>query len=133
MCNWKIVRSAILCAVCLVVVGCQSSTRPVIQPRQTSPAISPTDFRIVSYRGEWQGERFFVIGEVKNNGNIAAGVQLEAIARDKSGMLIDSVSFWPNSVSNIPPGGTTGVKYTVTHDTRATKMELKVIAVRVWR
>ena len=95
-----------------------------------SPSVN--DFEIISAYSEWNGGRFRILGEIKNNGKIAAGVQVEAIARDKNGRLVDSKAFWPNGVYNIPPGGTSGIGFTITKNTRAEKMTIKVISVTVW-
>lgn len=100
------------------------------QSYSTEPPIS--DFEILSVYAKWEGGRFRVLGEIKNNGKKAAGVQVEAIARDKNGRLVDSVKFWPNGVENIYPGSTVGVGFTVTYDKRAVKIELKIIGVDVW-
>ncbi len=104
------------------------------QPKRTitRKAISAADFEILSFRGEWQDGRLRVIGEIRNNGNIAAGVEVEAIARNSNGTLIESTKFWPNSISNIPPGSTTGISYTITEDRRASRVELKIVQAKVW-
>jgi hypothetical protein len=93
---------------------------------------SVNDFEIISAYSQWDGGRFRVLGEIKNNGKIAAGVQVEAIARDKNGRLVDSKDFWPNGIYNIPPGGTSGIGHTITNNTRAEKITIKVISVTVW-
>ncbi len=72
-----------------------------------------SDFRIVSYNGAWMDGKFYVIGEVKNNGGIPAGVQIEAVARDLSGTFIIAQKFWPNDTSNIPLGGSCKFKQPV--------------------
>ena len=109
-------------------------TRKESQPKRaiTRKTISAADFEILSLRSEWEVGRFRVIGEIRNNGNIAAGVEVEAIARDSNGTLIESTKFWPNSISNIPPGSTTGVSYTITENRRASRVELKIVRVTVW-
>jgi len=56
----------------------------------------PSNFEIVSFRGEWQGNTLYIIGEIRNNGNIPGGPKVEVIARDSQGMLIASQQFWPN-------------------------------------
>jgi len=89
-------------------------------------------FEVISFYSKWEGDRLRVIGEVKNITNSAKGVQVEAIARDSNGNLIESAKFWPASIRNIPPGQTTGIGHTVTHDKRATKVELRIIDTMVW-
>lgn len=101
--------------------------------KATSPnEPSVSDFEIISATSTWEGGRFRIIGEIRNNGDIAAGVQIEAIARDKDGRLVDSVKFWPNSIENILPGRTTGLGYTVTRNPRAKTIEVQIISVTVW-
>jgi hypothetical protein len=94
--------------------------------------IPPSNFEIVSFRGEWQGDTLWAIGEIRNNGNISGGPKVEVIARDSQGMLIDSEQFWPNSTDGILPGSSCGIKYPVTEDTRAKTLEIKVISVNNW-
>jgi hypothetical protein len=94
--------------------------------------ISPSNFEIVSFRGEWQGNTLYIIGEIRNNGNIPGGPKVEVIARDSQGMLIASQQFWPNSTDNILSGSSCGIKYPITEDTRAKTVEIKVISVSSW-
>ena len=110
----------------------QSEEKTLKTEKDKTNNISVGDIEIISYRGEWQNGSLRVIGEVKNNGSVPMGAELEAIARDKNGELIDSEKFWPNSISNIPVGGTVGVGMTVTHDSKAKTVELKVSNVRIW-
>jgi len=98
----------------------------------TNSGISPGDFELIDVRGRWESERLRVIGELKNNGKIAAGAEIEVIARDKNGRLVDSKSFWPGSISNIPPGGSVGIHYTITEDRSAETIEAKVLRAEVW-
>lgn len=91
-----------------------------------------TQFKILSVNGKWKYDRLYVIGEVKNIGTIAAGVQVEAIARNKSGDLVASNKFWPNSINNIYPGRSRGIEYPLTSDKSATRVELQIISTKVW-
>lgn len=86
---------------------------------------------------EWHTEKrlletTYVIGEVKNTGSIDAGVELQAIVRDKDGKIIDSCSFWPASIKNIPAGTTWPIKYGVTDKSNIGKISLKVIDAKRW-
>ena len=116
----------------------ESKARPPAAKTSTKDAaqkargISPADFKIVSHRGEWQNDRLRIIGEIRNKGAVSAGVEIEVIARDDKGGVIESKTFWPNSTTNIAPGGTCGIGYTITKDTRAKTIEVKVIDVNVW-
>lgn len=97
-----------------------------------SSKIPPSNFEIVSYRGEWQGNTLYIIGEIRNVGNIPGGPKVEVIARDSHGLLIASEQFWPNSTDNILSGNSCGIKYPITQDTRAKTLEIKVISVSDW-
>lgn len=116
----------------------ESKARPPAAKNSTSNAVkktrgvSPADFEIVSHRGEWQNDRLRIIGEIRNKGAVSAGAEIEVIARDDKGVLIESKTFWPNSTNNISPGGTCGIGYTITKDIRAKTIEVKVIDVNVW-
>ena len=91
-----------------------------------------SNFKIISFRGEWQGEWLYVIGEIKNIGQIPGGPKIEVIARDSKQLLIASKQFWPNSTVNILPGNSCGIKHHMTQDRRAKSIEIKVINIRKW-
>ena len=97
-----------------------------------SSKIPTSNFEIVSFRGEWQGGTLYIIGEIRNNGNVSGGPKVEVIARDSQGMLIGSEQFWPNSTNGILPDSSCGIKYPVTEDTRAKTLEIKVVGVSNW-
>lgn len=99
---------------------------------QNTEEISTSDFEILSFSPKWEDGRLRAIGELKNNGKIAAGAQVEVIARDANGQLVASNSFWPNSINNIFPGRSCGIAYTITEDPKAKKAEIKVISVKTW-
>jgi len=94
--------------------------------------ISPSDFKILSFNPKWENGRLRAVGEIKNTGKISGGPHVEVIARDEKGVLVESQDFWPNSISNISPGGTCGIEYTITRDRRAKTAEIKVVGVNVW-
>jgi hypothetical protein len=98
-----------------------------------SGKIPLSNFEIVSFRGEWQGGTLYIIGEIRNNGDIPGGPKVEVIARNSQGMLIASEKFWPNSTDNILPGRSCGIKHYITEDTRAKTVEIKVISVSSWQ
>jgi len=93
---------------------------------------SVASFKIVSYQGKWEYGRFRIVGELKNTGTVAAGAEIEVIARDSDGVLVDSKQFWPNSINNIPPGGTCGIDFSITEDPAAVTLEAKVVEATVW-
>ena len=100
--------------------------------RQQNTGPTPADFEIVSYRGVWEGDRLRIKGEIRNNGSLPGGPKIEVVARDVNGELVDSEQFWPNSTTNIPPGGSCGIGYTVSSDRRARTVEARIIDVSVW-
>lgn len=99
----------------------------------TATQVSPSEFELVSHRGEWENDRLRVIGEILNKGAVAAGVEIEVIARDDAGNIVASERFWPNSIGNIAPGKTCAIGYTITRDRRAKTIDVNVVDVRVWR
>lgn len=98
----------------------------------TSRSATTSDFRIVSYRGEWRYDTLWIIGELKNAGSVAGGPKLQVIARDSSGVLVDSKTFWPNSTTNLGPGETCGIEHPISDNRRAQTLEVKVLDVSRW-
>mgnify|MGYP006865036888 CR=1 FL=1 len=107
-------------------------TAPIDLEKTKSNEPSIGDFSIIHSSYKWENGRFRIIGEIKNIGEHPAGIQVEAVARDKHGKIVDSVKFWPNSTNNIAPGQSTGVGYTVTRDKRAVRIGLKKVSVTQW-
>lgn len=93
---------------------------------------SSQGFQVVSYVARWEGERLVVVGEVRNVGNAAAGVELQITARDTSGRLVDVVTFWPASIDNIAPGMTYGFRRSVTRERSAVSVDVKIVGARIW-
>jgi len=56
----------------------------------------------------------------------------EHYLRNASGHIIDSAEFWPASVSNIPPGASWPIAYTVSSKPGAAKVELRIVGVKMW-
>jgi len=104
------------------------------KPKRIHSKASKPNFKIIDCYGVRRSSdnAFRVIGEVQNIGDVSAGVQIEAIARDRNGRLVGSVKFWPNSVSNIPPNSSTGIGHTITKDHSATEMECRIVSTTVW-
>lgn len=66
--------------------------------------IKALDFEILNWRWDYAIINAIVInGEIKNNTPVAASVDVQAVARDKKGDIIDSDVI---IMSNVPPGGT---------------------------
>lgn len=89
-------------------------------------------FQLVSYSARWEGNYLVVVGEVRNVGSVAAGVELQIVARDAGGRLVDVATFWPASVDNIRPGMNYGFRRTVTSERSAVRVDVQIVGVRVW-
>lgn len=93
---------------------------------------SHPDFQIVSYTTRWEGDYLWVIGEVRNTGRAAAGVELQVMARDAAGRVVDVATFWPASIQNIRPGASYGFRHPVTRERSAVRFEVQVVGTEVW-
>ena len=101
--------------------------------RNEAPGPKITDFEILNWRivsREYGSPE--VVGEVRNNGTLPAGVQLQAIARAANGDVVGSDDFWPASISNIPPGRTWPISFPLSSEGKFSKVELRVIGVCDW-
>jgi hypothetical protein len=99
-----------------------------------SSKVSVSYFKILSFGTVWgEADTLKVIGEVKNTGSIAAGVQLEAVARDANGKLVFTATFWPNSTNNIPPEETAVFKIPLTEGERVKNVQINIIGAQVWQ
>jgi hypothetical protein len=100
---------------------------------ESTPAgIAASDFQIVHYQAVRMYGSLSVTGEIKNGGRIAAGVELEAVARDANGNAVDTVRFWPNSQKNVAPGNTVKISTSVSQNSLAKTIDLTVAGVRIW-
>jgi hypothetical protein len=133
----------------MLLVSCSTPSPPqTAEPtRETLPGVAPTaaaqstaqpaagptedDFEIVSYRVEDDPPNTRIIGEIRNRGSVAAGVELEAVALDARGVVIDEVRFWASGATNIPPGASQ--PFVATGPRMGTRgVEVRAISVRVW-
>src|SRR5690606_3750552 len=89
-------------------------------------------FQLVSFDTRREGDIVWALGEVRNVGGGAAGVELQVIARDASGRLVDVVTFWPASTQNIRPGTSYGFRYAVTRERSAVRFEIQVVGTEMW-
>lgn len=94
-------------------------------------SVSP-DFQILSYTTRWEGDYLWVIGEVRNTGSVPAGVELQVLARDASGRVVDVATFWPAGIQNIRPGASYGFRHPVTRERSAVRFEVQVVGTEVW-
>ncbi|MFH1010402.1 MAG: hypothetical protein V1784_04105 [bacterium] len=113
--------------------GCSPSEAPKARnTAEQGSQISLSDIQIL----EWHLDREYghtrVVGELRNNSAVAMGAQLQAIARDKEGRIIDSAEWWPASVSNIPAGSSWPIGYTISDKANIKTVTVSVIRVQIW-
>ena len=72
-----------------------------------------------------------ILGEVRNDNPVAAGIRLQIIARDASGRVVDSREYWPAGRGNIAPGATPAIGVVAT-DQPAVTFEVRIIDAHVW-
>lgn len=107
-------------------------------PVQTSPeaatgAVGVVDgFQVVSFDTRWEEDTLWAFGEVRNVGGRPAGVELQVIARDASGRVVDVATFWPASTRNIRPGASYGFRHQVTRERSAVRFEVQVVGTQEW-
>jgi hypothetical protein len=124
-------RIALLVSLAAFSPGCIPS--PLGQPTgQGDASPSVADFEVLSYQPRWEDGLLRVTGEVRNNGEHAAGVELELVARDQDGTAIDTHVFFPAGSENIPPGGARAFTRALTEDQRATSATIQLVGVFVW-
>lgn len=88
------------------------------------------DFEILSFRAvRKEFGTLWAVGEIKNGGARPGAPELEVIARDAKGELVDRTTFFPSGVRNIPPGGTSGIGFPVTRNPLAVSLEVRVVGV----
>jgi hypothetical protein len=105
----------------------------VLCPATLSIASSlESNFKIVSFDGKWENGYLKVITEIRNTGPVAAGVEIQVIARDANGRMVAAQTFWPRLLSNIAPGTSIGVERSITKDRAATKIGVTIVGARVW-
>ena len=74
-----------------------------------------------------QFDRVYVVGEVKNTGEGALGVELQASLRDANGRVTAVGHFYPASYRNIPPGETWPFAYSFGKREDAVEAELRIV------
>lgn len=102
-----------------------------VRPSQARPRVE--DFEILSFR--WEIDRtgsVRYVGELRNNGQVAAGVELQIIARDASGILIASNDPWPASVRNIAAGERWPIRGSISNAGSTSEVSVRAVDVRVW-
>lgn len=99
---------------------------------QEPPALATEGFVLLSCDFRWEDGVLWVLGEVRNVSSAPAGVQLQAIARDRSGRLVDVATFWPASTTNVQVGATYGFRYPVTREQSAVQVDFQIVDSTEW-
>jgi len=73
-----------------------------------------------------------VLGEVRNNGSVAKGVELRAILRGDNGRVIAERGFWPASLENLKPGEIRPFTFPLGGYENVAQIELQITRVRQW-
>jgi len=97
--------------------GCESG------PRLEREGFAVLDFR--ARRDEF--DRVYVVGEVKNNGLAAQGLELQASLRDRDGRLLAVGHFCPASYTNIMPTEAWPFAYSFGKQEDAARAELRIV------
>ena len=78
-------------------------------------------------------KEWMITGEIKNNSNIAIGVELEYVCYDETGWPVTGGTWWdPEPGKNIPAGSTWPIRNMFPHEGKIKKMTLRIKSVRVW-
>lgn len=111
-----------------------NSTHPATKKTHQESALSISNIEIVDFRFETReyDNTLDIIGELKNNNKIGVGVELQAIVCDDNGSIVNSTTFWPASIKNIPAGTSWPIKFHIDGKGRGKNGALKVIDVKVW-
>lgn len=73
-------------------------------------------------------------GEIVNGCAKPMGVQIQVVARDEAGRVIDVMEAWPASIRNIPAGGSYpfSIRGLMNYDDRMKRFAIRVIEIRQW-
>jgi hypothetical protein len=95
---------------------------------QAGPLVEAYGFAVLDFRVRRdEYDRVYVVGEVKNTGILARGVELQATLRDADGRVETVGHFYPASYMNIQPGETWPFAYSFGRQNDATKAELRIV------
>jgi hypothetical protein len=102
--------------------------RATIDSNTPGPRLEQAGFAVVDFRARRdEYDRVYVVGEVKNNGLGALGVELQASLRDADGRVTAVGHFYPASYRNIPPGETWPFAYSFGKREDAVQAELRIV------
>ena len=71
--------------------------------------------------------RVYVVGEIRNTGSVARGVELQATLRDAAGRILAVGHFYPASHTSIRPGETWPFAYSFGKQEDAVQAELRIV------
>lgn len=137
----RIHAMALAMSLLLVAGGCGRSVRtenpqipranPVSAKPKTSPAspcLEREGFAVFGFRAIRDSfGQVSVVGEIKNTGPGARGVELQASLRDAGGRLVAVGHFCPASNRNIAPNGTWPFSYSFGRQEDALDAELRIV------
>ncbi len=93
-----------------------------------SPCLERHGFAILTFRAIRDVyNQVSVIGEIKNTGSAARGVELQASLRDTSGHIMAVGHFFPSSYQSIVPGETWPFTYSFGRQEDAADAELRIV------
>ncbi len=125
----------LLAGVSLSTWGCAGSSQardassPAGKPAATlRPSLEQHGFAVLYFRAiknEYGG--ISVVGEVKNVGLAARGVELQAALRDANGRLVAVGHFCPASSKNIAPGETWPFSYSFGKQQDIVRAEMRIV------
>lgn len=109
--------------------GGDGAAEAINRPREGSALVER--FVVTQWRAVPGVVGVVILGGVRNGNGVAAGVQLQIVARDGSGRIVDSREHWPAGNANIAPAGTHAIEVIAT-DQPAVTFEVRIIDARVW-
>ncbi len=106
----------------------EASTATETEADSGSPSLERHGFVIVNFRAIRDiYSQVSVIGEIKNTGSAARGVELQASLRDTGGRLMAVGHFFPSSYQSIVPGETWPFTYSFGKQEDAANAELRIV------
>jgi hypothetical protein len=122
---------ALLAGLSISAFGCAGSpqAQKVAGPQgRTGTSLEQDGFALLYFRAiqdNWG--TVSVVGEIKNVGAIARGVELQAALRDANGRVIAVGHFCPASYKNIAPGETWPFSYSFGKQEGIVKAEMRIV------
>lgn len=74
----------------------------------------------------------YFVGTVTNNGKLPAYIEIEISAKDKDKRIVQSITMYPNSTTNIMPGETVAVDRRITDNPDAEFLGVRIVRVDQW-